>query len=155
MKKIIYLVCLFFVLIHTNVYGINKKVNYHYDKADIKNRTYGQNFKDYALISCLMNAEEKLNRPLNKDLQWSISGYLQEWIDFDLDNIKKTKYILNEINLLSKKYIDNAGGLQANPKATIYTFGCLNFYHSDDLDKLMKQFVLHSNMTFRQNYPNQ
>lgn len=132
-----------------DTYGKNQKIHQHYDKADISNRTNGENFKSYALMQCLLIANKKLKMPENRDLQWSTSGYLQEWIDLDLDNIKKIDHIFSEIERLSNKYINNAGGLKSTPEATVYTAGCLDFYYSDELDKLMKRSVLNPNKNHR------
>lgn len=149
MKKVIILSAFCLGLFYTNAYGMGQKKSQHFDKAKIENRTNAENFKDYALMIYLLIADEKLNRPVNKDLQWSTSGYLQEWIDADLENIKKTEHTLNEINRLSKKYINSAGGLKHDPKATVYAGGCLDFYHSDELNQLMKYFVVNPNKIHR------
>lgn len=153
MKKIFLFFVLFLSLFHINAYGVEQKKPRHYDKANITDRTNAENFKDYALMTCLQFADEKAHRPINKDLSWSIRGYLQNSIDFDLDNIKKTEYTLNEIVRLSKKYIDHAGGIQDVPEGTAYIRGCIDFFHSDELNKLMKNFVLRPNQNHRQTYP--
>lgn len=132
-----------------NAYGKDQKTHQHYDKAKRENRSNAENFKDYVLITCLKFADKKAQRPVNKDLSWSIKSYIQDWIDADLENIEKTEYTMNEISQLSKKYINNAGGIQDVPEGTAYASGCLDLYHSDDLDKLMKYFVVNPNKTHR------
>lgn len=149
MKKICLLLVSCLGLFHVDAYGVSQKKSQHLDKADISNRTNGENFKSYALMSCLQMVDQKLKRPVNKDLQWSTSGYFQEWIDLDLENTQTVDHLFSEIDRLSKKYIKNAGGLKHNSKATIYTAGCLDLYYSDELDRLMKRFVIRPNKDHR------
>lgn len=145
-------IILLFLLTFTNAYGQDQNSYQHYDEANIKNRTYGTNFKDFALLNCLQVADKKLNNSYNEDLQKSTGTFLQEWIAFDAEDIDKTKITMREINRLSEKYISDVGGLAYDLNATVYTLGCLNFYHSDELDNLMHSFVIRPKMTFREEY---
>lgn len=151
MNKILFLISLFLSLC-TNVYAASQNNHQHYDKANIKNRSYGLNFKDFALLNCLQIADKKLNKPVNKDLKGATGSFIQEWVAFDADDTEKTKMTMSEINRLSEKYINEVGRLKRDPNATVYTLGCLNFYHSDDLNNLMRSFVTHPELTFREEY---
>lgn len=151
MEKLALSIILLF-LFCTNAYAIDQNKQQAYDKANISNRSYGTNFKDYALLRCLQIANKKLNNPDNKDLNWAVSVFFPEWIAFEADDIEKTKNTMKAIDRLSEKYIENAGGLKQDAKATLYTFGCLNFYHSHDLEKLMLSFVLHPEMSLREEF---
>lgn len=151
MNQFLFLIA-FFLLVGTSIYAKDQNNYQHYDKANIKNRTYGSNFKNFALLNCLQIANKKINNLENKDLQGATRTFMPEWITFEADDIEKIKKTMIEINRLSEKYIKKVGGLKQDPNATIYTLGCLNFYHSDDLDNLMRSFVIHPDLTFREEY---
>lgn len=151
MKKIVQVALLF--LISINIYASGENNYQHYDKADIKNRAYGTNFKDLALMICMQIANKKLNKPIDKDLENTIGAlWSAEWFSFDAENTDKTKRTINELNRLSEQYITSAGTLKHDPNATTYAFKCLNFYHSDDLDDLMRSFVISPKISLREEF---
>lgn len=141
-------VCLCCVLCNT-AYSVDNKAH---DRADINYRTYATNFKDSALIGCLQIAYKKINNLDNEDLRNTQRVFWPEWIDYDFDNINKTEFTIQELKRLSEKYIEETGKLKGEPRSTLYSLGCLNFYHSDDFDKLTKKFIIHPSQTFKKDH---
>lgn len=149
MKKILIIAllgCCYFI----NSQAANKTTQIHYDKADVGYRTYGSNFKDYVLAACLQKAFGNHDSTFNEDAKASKGALLEMWIDF---NFKKSDKIQDELGKVIQKYLNQSYGSQIYPKSKLYIFKCMDLYHSDDLDKLTKESVIHPNRTYKQDHP--
>lgn len=151
MKKAL-LICVFISgYFYNTAYAAKKENQDHYDKADIGYRTYASNFKDYALAECLHVAFAKNDPILKEDANASMEALMEMWIDFDADTyLDRT---LNKISPLIDKYLKQPYGSSIYPKSKLLIMKCMDFYHSDDLDKLTKEFVVHPNRTYKQDNP--
>lgn len=148
MKKILMIIligCCF-----TNSYAVSKVTQNHYDQADVGYRTYGANFKDYALASCLQKAFGSHDTRFNEDAKATTGAYLELWMDYDFEKPNKTQ---GKLETLIQKYLNQSYGSQMYPKSKVYIMKCFDFYHSYDLDKLSKELVIHSNRTYKQDHP--
>lgn len=129
----------------------NKDNQSHYDKADIGYRTYASNFKDCALAICLNIAFSKHDSILEEDVNATTGALMERWIDFDADTyLDKT---LKKLPSLIDKYLKQPYGSQFYPNSNLSILKCMDFYHSDDLNKLTEEFVVHPNRTYKQDHP--
>jgi hypothetical protein len=98
---------------------------------DAAYRTYGDNFKDIALLACLYEiTESKSDR---EDLASSING-IREW----------TLYEQNEGMVKLEEAIDDARRAHYGSKegtASLDAMKCMDFYHSDKLRELTDLYV--------------
>ncbi|WP_086632132.1 T6SS amidase immunity protein Tai4 family protein [Commensalibacter intestini] len=149
MKKICIIVllnCFYFI----NCQAMDKIAQIHYDKADIGYRNYGSNFKDSVFATCLQKAFGSQNPTFNEDAKATRGALFEMWINFDF---KKTGKVTQKLNKLIQQYLNQPYGSSIYPKSKMYILKCMDLYHSDDLDKLTKEFVIHPNRTYKQDNP--
>lgn len=114
-------------------------------------RHYGSNFKDYALTYCLEKVFSKHDASFHEEAQAMEGTLMERWIDFDFN--KDNQKTLTKLSALTDKYLKQFYGSQMHPKAKLSILKCMDLYHSDDLDKLTKEFVTHPNRTYKQDNP--
>lgn len=112
-------------------------------------RTYAQNYKDMVLGICIANAY-KTEKSVAIDVGNSVDA-LRDWAYYDLEKAP------DEITALVAKFL---GRDYHNPLVESEVKGvrfdylkCLDLYHSVDLDKQVKQLVIHPERTYRQDNP--
>jgi hypothetical protein len=112
-------------------------------------RTYAQNYKDMVLAECIATAY-KNDEKAPVDAGSSVSA-LRDWTIYDLD---KAPYAIRSLidSYLARDYY--------NPLAESEIKGikfdllkCLDMYHSQELEKQVKQLVIHPRRTYRQDNP--
>ena len=109
-------------------------------------RTYAQNYKDMVLATCIANAY-KNDKDVAIDAGSSVSA-LRDWTYYDMN--KAPDAIKNLVDdYLSRNY--------HNPLADSEMEGvhfnllkCLDLYHSRELDRQVKRFVISPKRTYRQ-----
>ncbi|CAI3940884.1 T6SS amidase immunity protein Tai4 family protein [Commensalibacter papalotli (ex Botero et al. 2024)] len=68
-------------------------------------------------------------------------------------NFGQPNKIQGKLDKLIENYLKQTYKSQMHPKSKLYIFKCMDLYHSDDLDRLTKEFVAHSNRTCKQDHP--
>ncbi|MCW7537990.1 type VI secretion system amidase immunity protein Tai4 [Aquabacterium sp. A7-Y] len=112
-------------------------------------RTYGQNFKDIVLATCIATAYRKEPNAA-ADAGSSVSA-LRDWTYYDMENSP------DAIKSLVDAYLarDYHNPLVA-PEVKDVKFDllkCLDLYHSKELAAQAKRFVQKPNRTYRQDHP--
>ncbi|KIH81924.1 hypothetical protein UCMB321_4229 [Pseudomonas batumici] len=109
-------------------------------------RTYGQNYKDMVLATCIANAY-KDDKSATIDAGSSVST-LRDWTEYDLEKAP------NAIKALVDRYLAHD---YHNPLVESEVQGvrfdllkCLDLYHSKELDTQVKRLVIHPNRIYRQ-----
>jgi hypothetical protein len=119
------------------------------DSPQAGTRTYSQNYKDMVLAICIANAY-KIDQDAFTDAGSSVSA-LRDWALYDLEKAP------DEITALVNSYLarDYHNPLvESEVKGVRFDFlKCLDLYHSEDLDKQVKQLVIHPERTYRQDHP--
>lgn len=118
------------------------------DSPQAPNRTYGQNYKDMQLATCIAIAYEK-DAKASKDAGNS-AGVLIEWTYYDAEHGP------TESDNLITRYLnrDYHNPLVEYQGVKFDMLKCLDMYHSKELDALVKRYVLKPNRTYKQDYPN-
>jgi hypothetical protein len=117
------------------------------DSPEAGGRTYGQNYKDMLLASCIARAY-KGDPKAGKDAAYSASVFI-EWTLYDVEKSS------NAIDNLIERYLarDYHNPLVEYQGVEFDLLKCFDMYHSKELEAQVKQFVLNPNRTFRQDYP--
>lgn len=112
-------------------------------------RTYAQNYKDLVLAECIATAY-KDESAVAEDAG-SSAGALLDWTYFDMEQAPSARKDLIE-RFLARDY--------RNPLAESERKGirfdllkCLDLYHSKELEKQVKQLVIHPERSYRQDNP--
>ncbi|MCP1445859.1 hypothetical protein J3D54_004991 [Pseudomonas sp. GGS8] len=109
-------------------------------------RTYGQNYKDMVLATCIANAYKE-DKSAAIDAGSSVSA-LRDWTEYDLEKAP------DAIKTLVDRYLTRD---YHNPLVESEVQGvrfdllkCLDLYHSNELDAQVKRLVIHPNRIYRQ-----
>jgi hypothetical protein len=112
-------------------------------------RSYGQNYKDMVLTTCVANAYQG-DKNAATDTGSSVSA-LRDWTYYDLEKSPdEVKALIN--SYLSRNYKNPL--VEAEVKGVRFDFlKCLDLYHSDELDALAKKIVINPGHTYKQDNP--
>jgi len=109
-------------------------------------RTYGQNYKDMVLATCIANTY-KGDKQVAVDAGSSVSA-LRDWSEYDLEKAP------DAIKALVDRYLARD---YHNPLVESEVQGvrldllkCLDLYHSEELDEQVKRLVFHPKRIYRQ-----
>jgi len=112
-------------------------------------RTYAQNYKDMVLATCIANAyTNEKNAAI--DAGSSVSA-LRDWTYYDLE--KSPDAIKSLVDAyLARDYHNPLA--ESEIKGVRFDFlKCLDLYHSQELDSLVKRVVINPKRTYRQDNP--
>lgn len=134
-----------FVLVSSLVYAKNDTVTSPQAGA----RTYAQNYRDMVLAICIANAYTN-DKNASIDAGSSVSA-LRDWTYYDLE--KSPDAINSLVDAYLKRDYHNPL-VESEVKDVRFDFlKCLDLYHSNELDSLVKRVVINPNRTYRQDNP--
>lgn len=108
-------------------------------------RSYAQNYKDMALASCIATAYQR-DKDISLDASFTANA-LNEWGRYDIDeNTGKIEKITKEF--LKRSYQSHHGS-----NVQLELLKCIDLYHSDELEQLVKQHVLTPKSSFLKDHP--
>jgi len=111
------------------------------------NRSFGQNYKDMVLATCVANAY-KNDKDAPADAGSSVAA-LRDWTYYDLENPDAVKSLID--SYLARDYRNPLAESEA--KGVKFDFlKCLDLYHSKELEAQVKQLVANPNRTLRQGH---
>lgn len=110
-------------------------------------RTYGQNYKDMLLASCIARAY-KGDSQAGKDASASAGVYI-EWTLYDVEKSSAS------IDGIIERYLarDYSNPLVEYRGVEFNLLKCLDMYHSKELANQVRRFVPHPNRSYRLDYP--
>lgn len=142
---------LVFMLVGTLVPGTALSKDMTPTSPEAAARTYGQNYKDMVLATCIASAYK--DDPTAATDAGSSVGALRDWTYYDMENSP------DAINSLVSSYLERDYRnplVESEVKGIEFHFlKCLDLYHSDELDAQVERFVLSPNRTYRQDNPPQ
>ncbi len=110
---------------------------------EVASRTYGQNFKDLVLSSCVAAAYASEPKAA-ADAGATAGGLDSTWTNYD------PELAAGEIAKLIEKYLARQYNSIQGPSIRLDLMKCLDLYHSKDLDLLAKRVVPKPTRTYRQ-----
>ena len=112
-------------------------------------RTYAQNYKDMVLATCMTQAYRN-DTGAATDAGSSASA-LRDWTYFDME--KSPDAVKSLVNrYLARDYSHPL--VESEIKGVRFDFlKCMDLYHSNALDDLVKRLVIHPKRTYRQENP--
>ena len=135
-KKILYFLALVLCAFGlTQTMSVAQEDNHRGPRA--AERSYGQNFKDMAFAHCLGKAyggDELITRDIA-----SSHGALIEWTYYDL--AKAPEAVTNLVQAYLAQDYSNPLAEQEAPGLEFNYLKCLDLYHSQELDGLMREVV--------------
>jgi hypothetical protein len=112
------------------------------------NRSFGQNYKDMVLATCVANAY-KNDKAAPADAGSSVAA-LRDWTYYDLEKSPDAVKSLVD-SYLARDYRNPLAESEA--KGVKFDFlKCLDLYHSKELEAQVKQLVANPNRTSRQGH---
>ncbi|HEX5683708.1 MAG TPA: T6SS amidase immunity protein Tai4 family protein [Ideonella sp.] len=110
---------------------------------EVASRSYGQNFKDLVLSSCVAAAYASEPKAA-ADAGATAGGLDSTWTNYD------PELAAGEINKLIEKYLARQYNSIQGPSTRLDLMKCLDLYHGKDLDLLAKRVVPRPARTYRQ-----
>ena len=112
-------------------------------------RTYAQNYKDMVLATCIANAyTNEKNAAI--DAGSSVSA-LRDWTYYDLE--KSPDAIKSLVDAYLARDYHNPLAESEIKGVRFDLLKCLDLYHSQELDSLVKRVVINPKRTYRQDNP--
>lgn len=109
-------------------------------------RTYGQNYKDMVLATCIANAYKE-DKSAAIDAGSSVSA-LRDWTEYDLE--KAPDAIKTQVDRYLARDYHNPLVESEVQGVRFDLLKCLDLYHSNELDAQAKRLVIHPNRIYRE-----
>lgn len=124
----------------------NMQLMLYQEDPEVASRTYLQNYKDLALSSCIAQAYSTEPKAA-ADAGATAAGLDSTWTSYDVENGG------GEISKLVNRYLTRQYNSIQGPEIKLNLMKCLDLYHSKDLERIAKRFVINPTHTYRQENP--